>query len=118
VISASSDGGRSWELVPPPSGTTFLNAIACPTTANCVVVGGGIEARGGSDQDILTTSNGGQTWTSRSVPAAATRLDAVSCTTTISCVAVGFGPSNSSPSGTQPVTAATSDTGATWTSLG
>jgi photosystem II stability/assembly factor-like uncharacterized protein len=116
VTSVSSDGGRSWTLVPPPPGTTFLNAIACPTSATCVVVGGGIEARGGSDQDILTTSDGGQTWISRPVPAAVTGLDAVSCTTTVSCVAVGFGPSNS-PSGIQPLVAATSDSGVTWTAL-
>ena len=103
-------------LAPPPPGTTFLNAIACPTSVNCVVVGGGIKARGGSDQDILTTSDGGQTWIPRPVPAAVTGLDAVSCSTTVSCVAVGFGPSDT-PSGIQPVVAATSDSGATWTAL-
>jgi photosystem II stability/assembly factor-like uncharacterized protein len=117
LISASSDAGQSWRVVPPPAGATFLNAIACPTSANCVVVGGGIEARGGSDQDILTTSDGGQTWVSRPVPAGVTGLSAVSCSTTVSCVAVGFGPSNS-PSGIDPVVAATSDSGATWTALG
>jgi photosystem II stability/assembly factor-like uncharacterized protein len=114
LISASSDGGHSWTLVPPPAGTTFLNAIACPTSANCVVVGGGIEARGGRDQDILTTSDGGQTWISRPVPSAVTGLSAVSCSTAVSCVAVGFGPSNGL-SGIQPVVAVTSDSGATWT---
>ena len=114
LISASSDGGHSWTLVPPPAGTTFLNAIECPTSANCVVVGGGIEARGGSDQDILTTSDGGQTWISRPVPSAVTGLSAVSCSTAVSCVAVGFGPSNGL-SGIQPVVAVTSDSGATWT---
>ena len=116
LISASSNGGQSWTQVPPPAGRTFLNAIACPTSANCVVVGGGIEARGGSDQDILTTNDGGQTWVSRPVPPGVTALSAVSCSTAASCVAVGFGPS-SSPSGIQPVVAATSDSGATWTAL-
>jgi photosystem II stability/assembly factor-like uncharacterized protein len=81
-----------------------------------VVVGGGIEARGESVQDILTTSDGGQTWISRPVPAAVTGLYAVSCTTTVSCVAVGVRPSNS-PSGIQPLVVATSDSGATWTAL-
>ena len=71
-FSPSSDGGKSWTLVPAPAGTSFLNAIACPTSVNCVVVGGGIEARGGSDQDILTTSDGGQTSISRPVPPAVT----------------------------------------------
>ena len=78
-------------------------------------MGGGIEARGGSDRDILTTSDGGQTWL-WPVPAAVTQLAAVSCPTASACVATGFGPS-SSISGIQPVSAATSDDGAYWVAM-
>jgi hypothetical protein len=99
-----------------PAETTFLNAISCTSATDCVVVGGGIEARGGSDRDILTTSDGGQTWLSRPVPAAVTQLAAVSCPTASTCVATGFGPS-SSISGIQPVSAATSDGGAYWVAV-
>ena len=113
-IIATSDGGKSWAALAPPQGTTILNAIACPTPTDCVIVGGGFEARGGSLQDILTTSRSGQDWISRPVPAAVTGLTSVSCASIRWCVAVGFGPSTTSPSGTQPVVARTSDSGATW----
>ena len=64
MIFASSDDGTTWASEPVPPDTTFLNAISCTSVTDCVVAGGGIEARGGSDRGILTTSDGGQTWVS------------------------------------------------------
>ncbi len=116
MILASSDGGNTWATVTPPPETTFLNAIACPTTTGCVLVGGGVEGRGGSVQDILTTSSGGEDWVSRPVPANVVGLISVSCASTSSCLAVGFGPSTQ-PSGLHSVVARTSDGGATWSAL-
>jgi hypothetical protein len=106
TVAFTVDGGAHWTPSPLPSGTGFLNGVACQssTTAptgtggpgvsgvDCVVVGttsSTLDAVRTGRGVVLTSANGGGSWTSETVSAFAAALTDVSCTAPGSCVAVG-----------------------------
>jgi hypothetical protein len=76
-----------------------FNAVTCPSTTQCVAVGGDDTLQGIAG----TTSSAGASWSSSSVEAGLPDLIGVSCATTTTCVAVGQGAA-----------ATSSDSGVTW----
>jgi photosystem II stability/assembly factor-like uncharacterized protein len=99
-IVASVNGGATW--LSRPSGTyNALKSIACPTSRDCVAVGGngpdvwvgnGDEVEHSQPATVLTSTNGGASWTSRSSGTGPyTALYGVACPTSRDCLAVGGG---------------------------
>jgi photosystem II stability/assembly factor-like uncharacterized protein len=85
TIVGTADGGTTWS--PQVSGTkNNLNAIACPTSSRCVVVGN--KAGAGTNGIVLTTADGGATWTARN-SGTGNNLTSVSCADATTCWAVG-----------------------------
>ena len=125
-VIATNDGGATWSALSwslPPSfepQTGALDAIACPTTTDCVSVGSvttDVPFPPGTDETTTssgfyqettgvtaTSSDGGRTWQSQLLSFAP--LTAVSCPTLSFCVTLG-------PSATAPFTS--TDGGTTWT---
>jgi hypothetical protein len=87
-----------------PGGATYgagnFNSISCPTSKECVVVGGDNSLNGVA----ATSMNGGATWSPGNLETGEPELNAVDCWSTNNCVAVGIGAA-----------ATSSDGGATWT---
>ncbi len=83
---ASATGTRSnsvWRVATTNTQPAYLNAVACPSTSDCIAVGDGI---------IATTTNGGRTWTSENpVDEGVDVLSAIACPSTSDCTAVGYG---------------------------
>jgi hypothetical protein len=83
---APGGGARDLAFVQSSGTTGNLEAISCPSTADCVAVGGG----------IVATTDGGGKWASEKVPAimlegsTARDLTGVSCPSAKRCTAVGF----------------------------
>jgi photosystem II stability/assembly factor-like uncharacterized protein len=114
----TTDDGVSWVSDSSlfPSGTSSMNAIACPTSAVCFAVG--YPLTNGGTMVGATTSDGGQTWTSITGPAGVTAVDPdgndgfgfqnLSCGSASTCVVVGQNT-------TGPTAAFTTDSAATWT---
>lgn len=71
----------SWNLSAQPAGfSDGLQGVACPTTTNCIAVGGSL---------IATSETDGATWTYQSTPDNQSGLQAVACGSASTCVAVG-----------------------------
>ncbi len=96
----TTNGGLSWAAQNPPLGTSRLNAVSCPSTADCFAVGA---------NSVLSSVNAGYAWTPDGVPAEVSGLNGISCATSSDCTAVGFGIFGS------PVAIGTTDGGRTWT---
>jgi len=105
TILASTNGGASWSKRSSGTGSyTALYGIACPTSRDCLAVGGG--AIGGAA--ILASTNGGTSWMRRSSGTVTyTALYGIACPTSSSCLAVG------SQEGEGTILASTNG-GATW----
>ena len=105
TILTSTNGGASWIRRSSGTGTyTALYDIACPTSRDCLAVGGG--AIGGAA--ILTSTNGGASWMRRSPGTGTyTALYGIACPTSRDCLAVG------SQEGAGTILAS-SDGGVTW----
>ena len=105
TVLASTNGGASWMKRSSGTGSyTALYGIACPTSHDCLAVGGG--AIGGAV--ILASTNGGASWMRRSSGAASyTALYGIACPTSKDCLAVGS-------QGGAGTILASSDGGATW----
>jgi len=76
----STDGARSWSVLPVPAGVTFTSALACVTATDCAA--GGLYY--GRQPVYLTTGNGGHSWAVSPLPAdvgQVINLDCVSVTT-------------------------------------
>jgi hypothetical protein len=90
---AESWNGRSWRLLPSPSGLTALNAVACPTAKVCVAVGAGPRGEFG----LGSARWNGSAWTDLTTPSPTAKhytqsLYGISCPSATNCVAVGSGP--------------------------
>ena len=105
--SATTNSGSTWTTQTVPSGTNYLNDIACPSTTTCYAVG----ASNSNSGAILATTNSGSTWTTQTVPSGTYYLKAIACPSTTTCYAVG---ENSSGSG-GAIILATTNSGSTWT---
>ncbi len=77
------------------SGSGNLNDISCPTTTNCVAVGGDNNLAGLA----AVSSDGGSTWTESDVATGVPQLNAVDCPIATECVAVGVAQSSTSSDG-------------------
>jgi photosystem II stability/assembly factor-like uncharacterized protein len=99
-IVASVTGGVSW-LVRPSGTYNVLKGIACPTSRDCLAVGGngpdvwvgnGDEVEHTRPATILVSTNGGASWTKRSSGTGSyTALYGIACPTSRDCLAVGGG---------------------------
>ena len=105
TILVSTNGGASWTKRSSGTGSyTALYGIACPTSRDCLAVGGG--AIGGAA--ILASTNGAASWIRRSSGTGSyTALYGVACPTSRDCLAVG------SQEGAGAILASTNG-GATW----
>ncbi|MHB1547629.1 MAG: WD40/YVTN/BNR-like repeat-containing protein, partial [Acidimicrobiales bacterium] len=90
-----------WQVAASYPAPPLPTAIACPSVAACVAVGGANNGLGGV---ILTTTDGGHTW-EETGPTGVGTLAAVACPSTSDCTAVGYGS-----------IVTTTDGGITWTS--
>src|ERR1017187_314861 len=105
--SATANSGSTWTTQTVPSGTSYLNAIACPSTTTCYAVG---ENNSNSGAIILATTNSGSTWTTQTVPSGTNYLKAIACPSTTTCYAVGEDSSGSGGA----IILATINSGSTW----
>jgi photosystem II stability/assembly factor-like uncharacterized protein len=96
-----------------PSGTSYLNAIACPSTTTCYAVGENSSGSGGAI--VLATTDSGTTWTTETVPSGTALLYGIACTSTTTCYAVGaIVISHGSLSFDYGYILATTNSGSTW----
>jgi hypothetical protein len=107
VSGYSTNGGATFSPGVAPADEVVLNAVSCPTKANCVAVGNDISEDGpnGYGVDAFYSSDGGMSWTEVSVPGGIATLLSVSCGSANDCVAGGVGGG---------VAAFTSDGGLSW----
>ena len=56
TIMGTTTGGLSWTAQRPPAGTSTLNSVSCPSTADCFAAG---------VDSVLTSRNAGYAWTHR-----------------------------------------------------
>lgn len=90
IAVVSTNTGRSWTYY--DIGTdreTGLQAISCPTTRHCIVVGSGSTRHVPQNKSVYTSTDGGRTWSAHPFPTADDAADAVSCASELNCVAVG-----------------------------
>ncbi len=88
AVAVTDDQGQTWQPARVPAGTGPLAAVSCPTTEECVAVGGD-RTTSHPTAVILTSDDAGRTWTPADIPATTGMLDAISCPSTQVCVAVG-----------------------------
>jgi hypothetical protein len=110
----STDFGRTW--VTEPSASLLLAGgqlfASCGDTVHCMMVGSGSS----KNVVIASTANGGQTWQVGAAPAGwDTYASSMSCATGSDCYVSTNDDSNSNAA--DAVIEATSDAGATWTTL-
>ena len=103
TLITTDNGGVTWTALTFPSVISPLNAIACPTTLDCYMVGGSTPTG-----EIEATTNGGATWTSQTVPEAMEGLHAISCSSPTVCLASGEEDAQDA------VILGTSNAGTTW----
>jgi len=104
VSSVSTDGGQTWTVAPPPTGTPTLDGVDCVDSSHCVGVGRGA---------MVSSQDGGSTWSVSTIPVAETTMIGVSCTSTSSCVAAGVTADPSGP--LQAALVRSTDGGSHWT---
>lgn len=120
VVLATTDGWSTWSDQSLPTNIGFVESISCPTTSECVAVGGNI----GADQQslvltpsVVATTDGGATWNTQTIPTTTGLLTGVSCASSTVCEAVGGNIALSgSGESLSPVAIGTTDGGTTWTS--
>ncbi len=88
VIFSTSDGGQTWTQQPLPyAGLVRLNAIACPSSTTCFILG---EIAGTYGTGVVSvTTDGGASWSTQ--PVGFDSPEGLACSSTTSCVAVGSG---------------------------
>jgi len=84
---AGAAGGPEWQVSAQYPSGTLPQAVSCPTTVDCVAVGGDDVGNG----FIAATTDGGTTWTDKTIPAGVDALDGVACPSVADCYAVGYG---------------------------
>jgi photosystem II stability/assembly factor-like uncharacterized protein len=88
----SRNGGHTWSSPASPVTNLALSAVSCPTTSECIAVGG---STGGSTSpgDVIVTFDGGRHWAVQTVPhvAANVGFDMVECVGTRHCIVLGGG---------------------------
>jgi len=92
AILVTANGGTTWKIhkVGGPSlYPTFLSAISCISTGQCVLVGTYTYA-GASHGFLEESTGGGTTWGGPTIPASITGLNGVSCSSGADCTAVGI----------------------------
>ena len=110
--SATANSGSTWTTQTVPSGTSYLNAIACPSTTTCYAVG---QNNSNAVGVILATTNSGSTWTTQTLPSGTALLYGIACTSTTTCYAVGAIVINIGSSGFDyGYILATTNSGSTW----
>lgn len=77
----SSDGARTWSVLPVPDGVTFTSALSCASVTDCAA--GGLYY--GHQPVYLTTVNGGHSWTVRPLPAKVGQIMTIACVTATTC---------------------------------
>ncbi|MGH9090687.1 MAG: WD40/YVTN/BNR-like repeat-containing protein [Acidimicrobiales bacterium] len=105
----TTDGGATWHALKLPTGTASLEDLTCPSATRCYAGGPELVATRGATFE--TSTDAGTTWQAQQPPHGMSQISAMACPTATTCVMVGR-------SGTQPVTAASSNTpgaaAATW----
>lgn len=101
---ARTPSSASWQVHLNAAGANQLEDLSCPTTRECVAVGGGGDNRG----VIFRTTDGGATWVQAAVPPRTPWLEFVSCPSATDCVASYWGQINGA------VFLASNDGGARW----
>ena len=99
TIMGTTTGGLSWTPQTPPSGTSTLKSVSCPSTADCFAAG---------VDSVLISRNAGYAWAAQAIPSEVSGLNGISCPSTTDCTAVGFGIFGT------PVVIGTTDGGAIW----
>jgi photosystem II stability/assembly factor-like uncharacterized protein len=87
----STDGARTWGVLPVPHGVTFTSALTCPSAADCAA--GGLYY--GHQPVYLTTTSGGHSWTVSPLPAAVGQVIDLDCTTATKCQGLASAAPNS-----------------------
>jgi len=82
---AGATASSEWQVSASYPSGDLPQAVSCPTTAECVAVGGSSSGAG----TVLVTTTSGATWVPATVPTGVGTLVGVSCPTTSDCVAVG-----------------------------
>src|SRR5438270_3256893 len=108
VIQQTTNGGTTWTLAHTPTSLTSLFDIACPTSSECVVIGGGSNGR----PSAYVTRDGGASWASSALPFGTHYADAIACPDQDDCYIVGYSGANGYP--TAAVVYATTDGARTW----
>ena len=83
----SSQPPASWQVHFNAVGANQLEDLSCPTSRECVAVGGGADNRG----VIFRTADGGKTWVRALVPPRTPWLQFISCSSATNCVAAASG---------------------------
>jgi photosystem II stability/assembly factor-like uncharacterized protein len=83
----STDGARTWQDVPLPSGLAFTSALACQSAQICSA---GAEDHG--KPAFTITRDGGRTWTTSPLPTAAGVIASLSCPAATTCRALAGTP--------------------------
>ncbi len=93
AVLGTTNGGLNWtaQIWPNTSSQNeaTLNAVSCPSTKDCVVVG--LVPKSPHDA-IFVTTDGGATWRAGEIPLGSVEIDGVACPSTKDCVAVGLAP--------------------------
>ncbi len=111
AVVTTSDGGSTWSTASVPAGPLEGTALACSSASNCDLV-----ATIAGSSEILGSTDGGATWSVvESSSLFSDDITAISCPSTTTCLAVGN--SILSASLDAPVAFATSDGGASWSSV-
>jgi hypothetical protein len=71
-----------------PSGTTYLDGVACPSATTCYTVS---ESDSNAEGTILGTTNSGSTWSTQTLPSGTAELTGIACPSTSACYAVRAG---------------------------
>jgi photosystem II stability/assembly factor-like uncharacterized protein len=108
AVLVTTDGGRTWTSVGPPSGSVDLSAVTCAAAGDCLVL-----ASSGAGWWSASTSDGGQVWQrTGNLPTGFDGASSLACNGPTQCVTVGY-VTKAQGQGTGAV-AVTDDGGGTW----
>lgn len=77
----TTDGARSWSVLPVPAHVTFTSALACPAQDTCAA--GGLYS--GHQPVYLSTGDGGHSWTVQPLARGTGQIGELSCTSSADC---------------------------------
>ncbi len=77
----STDGARTWTVLPVPAGVTFTSALSCASATDCAA--GGLYY--GHQPVYLSTASGGHSWTVRPLSATVGQIINLDCVTATTC---------------------------------